>query len=96
MAVSFYKLFQQLVSTFCFCHHDGVEHCDLKPQNLLLDTASNLKVSDFRDFALLEQLKNSLLHTTRGTTVNTAPEILCRRRGGYDGPPCSFHKFLQV
>ena len=59
----FSKLFQQLVFVLCFCHRNNIEHHDLRLQNLLLDIASNLKVFDFGDFALLEQLKNGL-HTT--------------------------------
>ncbi|KAK7345932.1 hypothetical protein VNO77_16548 [Canavalia gladiata] len=77
------RYFQQLVSALCFCHRNGVAHRDLKPQNLLLDAAGNLKVSDFGLSALPEQLKNGLLHTACGTPAYTAPEIL--RRIGYDG-----------
>ena len=95
MAVSFSKPFHQPVSTFYFYHHNGVEHYDLKSQNLLLDTANNLKVSNFEDSVLSGQLKNGLLHTTHGMSAYTEPEILCGRRKGYDGSPCSFHKFLQ-
>ncbi|TKY51940.1 CBL-interacting serine/threonine-protein kinase 4 [Spatholobus suberectus] len=78
------RYFQQLVSALRFCHRNGVAHRDLKPQNLLLDGAGNLKVSDFGLSALPEQLNNGLLHTACGTPAYTAPEIL-RRSGGYDG-----------
>ncbi|KAF7806943.1 CBL-interacting serine/threonine-protein kinase 4-like [Senna tora] len=77
------RYFQQLVSAMCFCHRNGVAHRDVKPQNLLLDSEGNLKVSDFGLSALPEQLKNGLLHTACGTPAYTAPEILCRR--SYDG-----------
>lgn len=80
------RYFQQLVSALRFCHRHGVAHRDLKPQNLLLDGAGNLKVSDFGLSALPEQLKNGLLHTACGTPAYTAPEILRRCAGGYDGP----------
>uniref|UniRef100_A0A5B6Z4C5 non-specific serine/threonine protein kinase n=1 Tax=Davidia involucrata TaxID=16924 RepID=A0A5B6Z4C5_DAVIN len=75
--------FQQLVSALHFCHQNGVTHRDIKPQNLLLDQAGNLKVSDFGLSALPEQLKNGLLHTACGTPAYTAPEVF--RRQGYDG-----------
>ena len=81
------RYFQQLVSALRFCHRNGVAHRDLKPQNLLLDAAGNLKVSDFGLSALPEQLNNGLLQTACRTPAYTAPEIL-RRRGnsaGYDG-----------
>ncbi|CAJ2628210.1 unnamed protein product [Trifolium pratense] len=76
--------FQQLVSALRFCHRNGIAHRDLKPQNLLLDSDGNLKVSDFGLSALPEHLKDGLLHTACGTPAYTAPEIL-RRSGGYDG-----------
>ncbi|KAE9617651.1 hypothetical protein Lal_00018537 [Lupinus albus] len=77
------RYFQQLVLALCYCHHHGVAHRDLKPQNLLLDADGNLKVSDFGLSALPEQLNDGLLHTTCGTPAYTAPEILARRL--YDG-----------
>ncbi|EXB44181.1 CBL-interacting serine/threonine-protein kinase 4 [Morus notabilis] len=77
--------FQQLVSALRFCHRNGVAHRDVKPQNLLLDRDGRLKVSDFGLSALPERIKNGMLHTACGTPAFTAPEILFRRGGGYDG-----------
>ncbi|KAM6566379.1 hypothetical protein CsatA_025507 [Cannabis sativa] len=75
--------FQQLVSALRFCHQNGVAHRDVKPQNLFLDKAGNLKVSDFGLSALPDRIRDGLLHTACGTPAYTAPEILTRR--GYDG-----------
>ncbi|XP_062108226.1 CBL-interacting serine/threonine-protein kinase 7-like [Humulus lupulus] len=75
--------FQQLVSALRFCHQNGVAHRDVKPQNLFLDKAGNLKVSDFGLSALPDRIRNGLLHTACGTPAYTAPEVLTRR--GYDG-----------
>lgn len=76
--------FQQLVSTLHYCHQNGVVHRDLKPQNLLLDGAGNLKVSDFGLSALPEQIKgDGMLYTACGTPAYTAPEVV--QRTGYDG-----------
>ncbi|CAM8995115.1 unnamed protein product [Rhodiola kirilowii] len=77
--------FQQLVSALDFCHLNGVAHRDVKPQNLLLDQNNNLKVSDFGLSALPEQIMDGLLRTACGTPAYTAPEVACRRNGGYDG-----------
>ncbi|CAH8361469.1 unnamed protein product [Eruca vesicaria subsp. sativa] len=77
------RYFQQLASALSFSHRDGVAHRDVKPQNLLLDSEGNLKVSDFGLSALPEHLRDGLLHTACGTPAYTAPEVISRR--GYDG-----------
>ncbi|XP_073054154.1 CBL-interacting serine/threonine-protein kinase 3-like isoform X2 [Primulina eburnea] len=78
------KYFQQLINAVDYCHSRGVFHRDLKPENLLLDTAGNLKVSDFGLSALSQQIRDDgLLHTTCGTPNYVAPEVLNDR--GYDG-----------
>ncbi|KAG2552352.1 hypothetical protein PVAP13_9KG423500 [Panicum virgatum] len=78
------KYFQQLINAVDYCHSRGVYHRDLKLENLLLDAAGNLKVSDFGLSALTEQLKaDGLLHTTCGTPNYVAPEVI--EDGGYDG-----------
>ncbi|KZV44441.1 CBL-interacting serine/threonine-protein kinase 3 [Dorcoceras hygrometricum] len=51
------KYFQQLINAVDYCHSRGVFHRDLKPENLLLDTAGNLKVSDFGLSALSQQIR---------------------------------------
>lgn len=78
------KYFQQLIDAVEFCHTKGVYHRDLKPENLLLDSAGNLKISDFGLSALPQQVReDGLLHTTCGTPNYVAPEVLNDK--GYDG-----------
>lgn len=78
------KYFQQLINAVDYCHSRGVYHRDLKIENLLLDTAGNLKVSDFGLSAISEQVKaDGLLHTTCGTPNYVAPEVIEDK--GYDG-----------
>ncbi|CAM0907551.1 unnamed protein product [Alopecurus aequalis] len=80
------KYFQQLINAVDYCHSRGVYHRDLKIENLLLDTAGNLKVSDFGLSAISEQVKaDGLLHTTCGTPNYVAPEVIEDK--GYDGAP---------
>ncbi|XP_015695094.1 CBL-interacting protein kinase 3 isoform X1 [Oryza brachyantha] len=78
------RYFQQLINAVDYCHSRGVYHRDLKLENLLLDTAGNLKVSDFGLSAISEQVKaDGLLHTTCGTPNYVAPEVIEDK--GYDG-----------
>ncbi|XP_028104348.1 CBL-interacting serine/threonine-protein kinase 7-like [Camellia sinensis] len=78
------RYFQQIVSALHFCHRHGVTHRDIKPQNLLIDAAGFLKISDFGLSALPEsQLHREMLQTACGTPAYTSPEVF--RRRGYDG-----------
>ncbi|PUZ73526.1 hypothetical protein GQ55_2G481100 [Panicum hallii var. hallii] len=78
------RYFQQLINAVDYCHSRGVYHRDLKLENLLLDIAGNLKISDFGLSAISDQVKNDgLLHTTCGTPNYVAPEVIDDK--GYDG-----------
>lgn len=41
------KVFLQLCSTIEYCHYMGVYHCDIKPENILLDEDDNVYLCDF-------------------------------------------------
>ncbi|CAL9737219.1 serine/threonine-protein kinase Vhs1p [Monosporozyma servazzii] len=41
------KVILQLCSAIQFCHAKGVYHCDIKPENILLDTKNNVYLCDF-------------------------------------------------
>lgn len=41
------KVFLQLCSALEHCHHNGVFHCDIKPENVLLDANNNVFLCDF-------------------------------------------------
>ncbi|GMH16634.1 hypothetical protein Nepgr_018475 [Nepenthes gracilis] len=73
--------FQQLIDAIEYCHCRGVYHRDLKPQNLLLDSKGNIKISDFGLSALRKP--GSLLSTACGSPSYVAPELL--RNRGYEG-----------
>ncbi|KAK8461134.1 hypothetical protein SEVIR_2G451500v4 [Setaria viridis] len=79
------RYFQQLINAVDYCHSRGVYHRDLKLENLLLDIAGNLKISDFGLSAISDQVKQNdgLLHTICGTPNYVAPEVIDDK--GYDG-----------
>ncbi|PAN23798.1 hypothetical protein PAHAL_4G118700 [Panicum hallii] len=78
------RVFQQLVSALDYCHSLGVYHRDIKPDNILVDVAGNIKVADFGLSALADTAqREALLHTVCGTPMFIAPEVFLRR--GYDG-----------
>lgn len=41
------KVFLQLCSVINHCHANGVYHCDIKPENILLDKDDNVRLCDF-------------------------------------------------
>ncbi|CAN6251665.1 unnamed protein product [Urochloa humidicola] len=78
------RVFHQLVSALDYCHSLGVYHRDVKPDNILVDSAGNIKVADFGLSALADAARREApLHTVCGTPMFIAPEVFLRR--GYDG-----------
>lgn len=41
------KVFLQICSALSYCHDHGIYHCDIKPENLLLDADDNVFLCDF-------------------------------------------------
>ena len=53
---------------------DCIIHCDIKPENILLDNALVAKVADFGLAKLMGRDFSRVLTTMRGTVVYLAPE----------------------
>ena len=76
-SVSHYAL--QLITAVGFLHSKGILHCDLKPENLLLDaTTGYLKLADFGCALDMKQQQQQQQRQSfpRGTARYSAPEII--------------------
>lgn len=67
------KVFLQLCSALQYCHERGISHCDIKPENLLLDNENNLYVCDFGLSSTDKTLKPAV---SVGSPYYMAPERL--------------------
>jgi len=72
--------FKQLMGAVKAMHTAGVIHRDLKPQNLLLNSSYQLKVTDFGLSKLFDKNEKAVFKTTYvGTKGYQAPELLLNR-----------------
>merc|ERR1719204_599801 len=73
--------FQQMIQGLEDCHRAGVIHRDIKPQNLLLDSNFQLKITDFGLSYIQKKESASELMTTTyvGTRGYQAPELLSKK-----------------
>jgi len=79
--VSARTYFRQLVHGLRAVHKAGVVHRDIKPQNLLLDSAFCLKITDFGLSKIMSTKEEQVMWTTQvGTRGYQAPEILKRQK----------------
>ena len=69
--------FRQSVIGLEACHNAGVAHRDIKPQNLLLDSRFNIRLTDFGLSKVFESDADAIMKTTYvGTRGYQAPELL--------------------
>lgn len=66
----------QLVFGLEVCHSKGIIHRDVKPENLLLDSNNNIKLSDFGWSNFLKPNAKDVRDTFCGTLDYLAPEML--------------------
>ncbi|KAL6606432.1 hypothetical protein ACP70R_042085 [Stipagrostis hirtigluma subsp. patula] len=78
------RLFRQMVAGVAYCHRNMVVHRDLKMENVLLDSQSNVKIVDF-GFSKLFSPGEPLIRGCCGSPLYAAPELHERR--SYVAPP---------
>src|SRR5262249_28991312 len=61
--------FREIAEALAYVHSKGILHCDLKPANVLLDSRDHVRLADFGQAQLADELKPSL-----GTFFYMAPE----------------------
>ena len=42
-----WRIFRHLIESLCYVHGEGIVHCDIKPENVLLDSRGNPRLGDF-------------------------------------------------
>ncbi|KAI1845008.1 hypothetical protein JX266_008801 [Neoarthrinium moseri] len=76
--------FRQIISALDYCHSFNICHRDLKPENILLTSKGQVKIADF-GMAAIQQGPNHRLKTACGSPHYAAPELVDRKRSGYNG-----------
>ena len=80
------KLFFQIVQGVKYLHDNNIAHCDIKPENVLLDKNFNAKLNDFGFSQKFSGEKGDyLLHQFPGSEKYCAPETKLAYTKGFDG-----------
>jgi len=77
--------FKQVLNGLAHCHSKGIIHRDMKPENLLLGDADQLKISDF-GLSNIILTPGQMLQTHCGSEKYAAPEVM-QSTDPYAGPP---------
>jgi len=71
-----YLLLKQASSGLAYAHQQGIVHCDIKPQNMLVSTQGTLKISDFGISRVLETISRTEKHSEIwGSPYYISPEL---------------------
>ena len=77
-------LMKQLLSCINYLHSCDIVHCDVKPENILLEAnkeLSQLKLIDFGFASKINEAENQRLTKQRGTLYYSAPEVFAGNYG---------------
>lgn len=72
-------IMKQLTSAMAHAHDNGIIHRDIKPQNILMDEAGNVKITDFGIATTLNATSYTQTNSVIGTVHYLSPE---QARGG--------------
>ena len=80
------KLFYKIVKAVQYLHENNIAHCDIKPENILLDKNFNPKIIDFGFSQMFDGKRgNFLLHKRSGTPIYSSPDVRLAFTKGYNG-----------
>ncbi|KAI5064629.1 hypothetical protein GOP47_0021299 [Adiantum capillus-veneris] len=65
-----------ILEGLCYLHKQGVVHCDIKGQNILLGSRGEIKIADFGSARKVSSRENSESCSMRGTPLWMAPEVV--------------------
>lgn len=69
------KIFYSIVKIIEYLHKKNIAHCDIKPENILVNNKFELKIIDF-SFSHLLKDKTELINSYQGTKQYCSPESL--------------------
>jgi serine/threonine protein kinase len=72
-----FNIFKKCIDAFSYCNKQRIIHCDIKPENILLDEKRNPIIIDFGSSKILPESSNFLiLRKHQGTMIFLAPESI--------------------
>ena len=74
------KYIQQIAKGVSYLHENGIMHCDIKSENIMIDEENNVKIIDFGH--AIKYQDGELFYRIVGTPLYLAPEIVSNK--GYD------------
>jgi len=76
------ELTRQLADAVAFAHRNGIVHCDLKPDNILVDVEGQVTITDFGLAVRVDEMHDLAQRPSwaPGTIGYAAPEILTSRQ----------------